>query len=171
MGRTAVRLTDIAEATGFSVNTVSLALRGSPRIPDETRRQISETADRMNYLPNQVAKSLVTKETRSIGLILTELTNPVLTAVAQAVEVELSKRGYTTLLATANNQVELERKMIETFRARRADGILVFPCDHTRIEHIRDLRARNYPVVLLLGMTAPGSMPFAWTNAPVPSRR
>jgi LacI family transcriptional regulator len=151
MAKSAARLKDIAEQTGFSVNTVSLALRFSPRIPEETRRQISETAEKLNYLPNQVAKSLVLKETRSIGLILTEITNPVLTAVAQAVELELSKRGYITLFATSNNQIDLERKMIENFRARRADGMLIFPCNHRQIEHVRRLRARNYPVVLLVG--------------------
>jgi LacI family transcriptional regulator len=151
MAKSAARLKDIAQQTGFSVNTVSLALRGSPRIPDETRRQIAEIAKKLNYLPNQVAKSLVMKETRSIGLILTDITNPVLTAVAQAVELELSRRGYITLFATSNNQINLERKMIETFRQRRADGMLIFPCNHREIDHIRQLRARNYPVVLLVG--------------------
>ena len=151
MAKSAARLKDIAEQTGFSVNTVSLALRGSPRIPDETRRQIAEIAEKLNYLPNQVAKSLVMKETRSIGLILTDITNPVLTAVAQAVELELSRLGYITLFATSNNQIDLERKMIETFRQRRADGMLIFPCNHREIDHIRKLRARNYPVVLLVG--------------------
>ncbi len=151
MNKKAARLKDVAEKTGFSVNTVSLALRGSSRIPDETRRQISVAAEKLNYLPNQVAKSLVLKETRSIGLILTEITNPVLTAVAQAVELELSKRGYTTLFATSNNRIDIERAMIETFRSRRADGILIFPCNHRQIEHVRRLRARNYPVVLLVG--------------------
>lgn len=145
------RLKDIAGETGFSVNTVSLALRGSLRIPDETRTLILQAADRMNYLPNQVAQSLVRRETRSVGLILTDLNNPVLTAVAQAVELELSKRGYTTLFATSNNTLALEERMIETFRARRADGMLIFPCSHRQLDHIRALRKRNYPVVLLVG--------------------
>jgi LacI family transcriptional regulator len=151
MAKSVARLKDIAEQTGFSVNTVSLALRGSSRIPDETRTVILQTAERLNYLPNQVAQSLVRRETRSIGLILTDLENPVLTAVAQAVELELSKRGYTTLFATSNNLLAREAEMIETFRARRADGMLIFPCSHRQLDHIRALRKRNYPVVLLVG--------------------
>ena len=86
-----------------------------------------------------------------IWLILTDLNNPVLTAVAQAVELELSKRGYTTLFATSNNTLALEERMIETIRARRADGMLIFPCSHRQLDHIRALRNRNYPVVLLVG--------------------
>lgn len=151
MPKSVARLKDIAQQTGFSVNTVSLALRSSPRIPDETRTLILQTAERLNYLPNQVAQSLVRRETRSIGLILTDLKNPVLTAVAQAVELELSKRGYTTLFATSNNLLAREAEMIETFRARRADGMLIFPCSHRQLDHILALRKRNYPVVLLVG--------------------
>lgn len=151
MAKSVARLKDIASETGFSVNTVSLALRGSTRIPDETRALILQAADRLNYLPNQVAQSLVRRETRSVGLIITDLNNPVLTAVAQAVELELSKRGYTTLFATSNNTLTLEERMIETFRARRADGMLIFPCSHRQLDHIRALRKRNYPVVLLVG--------------------
>ena len=151
MAKSVARLKDIAEQTGFSVNTVSLALRGSSRIPDDTRTVILQTAERLNYLPNQVAQALVRRETRSIGLILTDLRNPVLTAVAQAVELELSKRGYTTLFATSNNLLTREAEMIETFRARRADGMLIFPCSHRQLDHIRALRKRNYPVVLLVG--------------------
>jgi LacI family transcriptional regulator len=151
MVKSVARLKDIAAQTGFSVNTVSLALRGSPRIPEDTRVLIHQMAERLNYLPNHVAQSLVRRETRSVGLILTDLTNPVLTAVAQAVELELSKRGYTTLFATSNNTVELEERMIETMRARRADGMLIFPTSHRRLDHIRKLRNRNYPIVLLVG--------------------
>ena len=151
MAKSVARLKDIALQTGFSVNTVSLALRGSTRIADETRSLILGAAERLNYLPNQVAQSLVRRETRSVGLILTDLKNPVLTAVAQAVELELSKRGYTTLFATSNNTLSVEARMIETFRARRADGMLIFPCSHRRLDHIRALRKRNYPVVLLVG--------------------
>lgn len=151
MVKSTARLKDIAANTGFSVNTVSLALRGSPRIPEETRAVIGAVAQQLNYLPNQVARSLVTQSTRSIGLILTEITNPVLTAVAQAIESELSKRGYTTLFATSNSNIELEKKMIATFRARRADGMLIFPCRHNELDHIRQLRDRNFPVVLLVG--------------------
>lgn len=146
----AARLKDVAAATGFSVNTVSLALRGSPRIPEETRAQIAAEAARLNYRPNHLAKALVTQRSGSVGLILTELTNPVLTAVAQAIETELSRRGYTTLFATSNNDRDVELKMIETFMSRRADGILLFPCHHRELDHVRRLRSRGVPVVLLV---------------------
>ncbi|KZM49121.1 LacI family DNA-binding transcriptional regulator [Labrenzia sp. OB1] len=151
MPKSGARLKDVAELTGFSVNTVSLALRDSPRIPDDTRDRIKAAADQLNYLPNQVAKSLVSRETRAIGLILTDMQNPILTNVAQSVERKLAARGYTTLFATSNNNQEEEVRMIDAFRARRADGMLIFPFRHGDLDHIRRLRNNNYPVVLLVG--------------------
>jgi hypothetical protein len=75
MGKAIIRLKDIADKTGFSTNTVSLALRESPRIPLQTRELIRRAADELNYLPNQIAKSLVSRETKTIGLVLTDITN------------------------------------------------------------------------------------------------
>lgn len=151
MGRAIVRLKDIADKTGFSTNTVSLALRDSPRIPEATRAIIRQAAAELNYLPNQIAKSLVSRETKTIGLVLTDITNPVLTRVAQAVELALAARGYGTLFATSNNNMADERRAVELFRSRQVDGMLIYPTNHRELEHLRALRRRNYPIVLLVG--------------------
>ena len=151
MSRSSIRLKDIADKTGFSVNTVSLALRDSPRIPDETRQLIRQTADALNYLPNHIAKSLVSRETKTIGLILTDITNPTLTRTAQAIEMALAERGYGTLFATSNNDPEQEIKALEMFRSRQVDGMLIYPRSHRRLDHIRKIRQSNYPIVLLVG--------------------
>lgn len=151
MGRPIVRLKDIADRTGFSVNTVSLALRDSPRIPAETRQLIREAAEALNYLPNHIAKSLVSRETRTIGLVLTSITNPILTRVAQAIELRLAERGYLTLFATSNGDHQEEKKVIEMFRSRQVDGMLIYPRSHRELDHIRRMRSAGYPVVLLVG--------------------
>lgn len=151
MGKPTVRLKDIADKTGFSVNTVSLALRESPRIPAETANLIREAADALNYLPNHVAKSLVSRETKTIGLVLTDITNPALTQVAQAIELALAERGYSTLFATSNNDLAEEKRVIEMFRSRQVDGMLIYPRSHRELAHIRKLREAGYPVVLLVG--------------------
>ena len=151
MGKSIVRLKDIADRTGFSVNTVSLALRQSPRIPEETSLRIREAAEALNYLPNHVAKSLVSRETKTIGLVLTDITNPTLTHVAQAIELALAEREYSTLFATSNNDLAEEKRVIEMFRSRQVDGMLIYPRSHRELDHIRKLRKANYPVVLLVG--------------------
>ena len=151
MGKAIVRLKDIADKTGFSTNTVSLALRESPRIPEPTRMVIRQAAAELNYLPNQIAKSLVSRETKTIGLVLTDITNPTLTHTAQAIEKALAERGYGTLFATSNNNLNDEMRAIELVRARQVDGILIYPTSHRKLDHLRVLRRANYPIVLLVG--------------------
>jgi LacI family transcriptional regulator len=145
-----VRLSDIAEKTGFSTNTVSLALRDSPRISGTVRLAIQSAAAELGYVPNQIAKSLVSRETRTIGLILTDILNPTLTHTAQAVEIALAARGYDTVFATSNNALAEEVRVVAMVRSRQVDGILIYPARHQSLEHLRPLRAAGYPVVLLI---------------------
>ena len=150
MGKGTIRLSDVAARTGFSTNTVSLALRESSRIPLETRTKIQSAAAELGYFPNHVAKSLVNRETRTIGLVLTDVMNPVLTHTAQAVELALAERGYGTLFATSNNNFAEEGKVVEMFRSRQVDGMLIYPARHRELEHLRPLRRANFPIVLLI---------------------
>jgi LacI family transcriptional regulator len=150
LAKRAIRLKDIADRTGFSANTVSLALRESTRIPVETRTKIQSAALELGYFPNHVAKSLVSRETRTVGLVLTDVMNPVLTHTAQSVELALAERGYGTLFATSNNSFAEEAKVVEMFRSRQVDGILIYPARHRELEHLRPLRKSNFPIVLLI---------------------
>jgi LacI family transcriptional regulator len=146
----AIRLRDIADKTGFSTNTVSLALRESTRIPLETRSIIQSAALELGYFPNQIAKSLVNRETRTIGLVLTDILNPTLTHTAHAVEMALAEQGYGTLFATSNNVLAEELRVVEMFRSRQVDGILIYPVRHRELDHLRRLRRAGLPVVLLI---------------------
>ena len=149
------RLKDIAVATGYSANTVSLALRGSPRIPEETRDRIQSAARSLNYFPNTIAQALVSRETRTIGLVLTDIMNPTLTLVSRFLERELAQRGYSLMLAASDHDAAKERSALEMFRSRQVDGILIYPTNHDRLEHIRAVRQAGYPVLVL------ADIPFA----------
>ncbi|MHA6298578.1 LacI family DNA-binding transcriptional regulator [Devosia sp. CAU 1758] len=103
----------------------------------------------LNYMPSQVAKSLVSRETK-IGLVLTDITNPALTQAAQSIELALAELGYSTLFATSNNDLDEEKQVIAIFQSRQVDGMLIYPRSHREFGHIRQLRRANYPVVLLV---------------------
>jgi LacI family transcriptional regulator, galactose operon repressor len=145
------RLKDIAAATGFSANTVSLALRDSPRIPAETRDLIAAEAKRQNYLPNQVARSLVSRVTKTIGLVLPDITNPTLTQTAQSIERRLLAQGYVTMFTATDNVLAHEKEALEAFRSRQVDGILIYPVTHRELSYIKPLRDAGHPIVLLVG--------------------
>lgn len=149
MKRTKPTLADIAVRTGFGTNTVSLALRKSTRISEKTREIIHAAARELDYIPNLVAKSLAANKTHTVGLILHDIMNPILTQAAKQIQLELSARGYSVLFATSNGSFEEELHAIEVFRAHMVDGLLIYPLFHDKIEHLADLRAKGFPVVLL----------------------
>lgn len=151
-----VRLKDIARATGYSTNTVSLALRDSVRLPHATRERIRKVASDLDYFPNVLAQALVGARSYAIGLVLTDILNPTLTSVAQEVSNFLHSNGYSTLFATSNNEIDREIGVIRAIRSRQADGILVFPVHHREIGHLARLRSGGYPVVSLANV--PGSL-------------
>ncbi|WP_018303514.1 LacI family DNA-binding transcriptional regulator [Wenxinia marina] len=149
-------LKDIALRTGVSVNTVSLALRGSPRVGERTREKILEFARALDYTPNHAAQALVTRRNMTVGLLLTDMTNPVLTQVAQKLEIELKAKGYVTLLAASNGDGEEQERALATFRSRQLDGVFVYPNHRRELDGIRRLAASGMPVVLLAGKEVEG---------------
>jgi LacI family transcriptional regulator len=155
MTRPRARLKDVAEATGFSANTVSLALRGSPRLPKETRERILEAAERLNYSPNHIARSLVHQTTRTIGLVMTDIMNPTLTLAARTIERELTRAGYAMMFAASDSSVENEKRAIELFLSYQVDGMLIYPASHREYSHIEAAEKAGTPVLLLAEL--PGS--------------
>lgn len=156
MAREKARLKDIAAKTGYGVNTVSLALRGSTRISAAAREIISKVAEELDYVPNHFAKSLVSLKSNTVGLILHDVTNPILTSAAQMIQLALAERGYSVLFATSNGSFEEEIRAIEMFQTRMVDGILIYPLLHSRLDHLQKLRQRNFPIVLLVGLREAG---------------
>jgi LacI family transcriptional regulator len=150
MGQRKVTLADIAAKTGYGTNTVSLALRGSTRISQAARDLIRDVAEQMDYVPNKIAQSLVLNRSNTIGLILHEITNPVLTSVAHMVQKTLGTHGYSVLFASSNGDPEEELRAIAAFRARMVDGLLIYPSDHSKLDHLKALRRHNFPTVLLI---------------------
>lgn len=155
MARPRARLKDIAEATGFSANTVSLALRGSPRLPEETRDRILKAAERLNYFPNHIARSLVASSTRTIGLVMTDIMNPTLTLAAQTIERELAQAGYAMMFAASDSSVENEKRAIGLFLSYQVDGMLIYPASRREYDHIVAADETGTPVLLLVDL--PGS--------------
>jgi LacI family transcriptional regulator len=149
MARRRPTLKDIAGTTGFSVNTVSLALRSSRRIPEATAALIQAAAEQLDYVPNRVARSLVNRATGTVGLVVPDIMNPTLTLAARTIERRLGLAGYSMMLAASDNNVAREIGAMEVLRSHQVDGMLVYPANHGKIEHIRRLRRSGFPLVLL----------------------
>ncbi|MEQ9038520.1 MAG: LacI family DNA-binding transcriptional regulator [Silicimonas sp.] len=149
-------LKDIAEATGFSSNTVSLALRNSPRLPEETREVILKAAARLKYAPNRIARSLASSATHTIGLVTTDMLNPTLTLAAHTIERELSSAGYAVMYADSDGDLDREKRAVELFLSYQVDGMLVYPAQRQHLEHFNAADKSGTPVLSLIHIAGGG---------------
>ncbi len=144
-----ITLNDIAREAGCSVNTVSRALNDRPDVSPATRDRVRAVAERMGYVPNVLAKSLVTQHTNTFGLILTDLVYPVYVGLSEAIDGLASGRGYQVLLSTTHEDVAKERRAMALLLERRIEGALVVPAG-LGPESVAHLATARVPVVLVL---------------------
>lgn len=121
-----VTIKDIAKEAGVSITTVSLVLNNKPtRIPEETKQRVKKIAKKYNYVPNVVAKSLVTRTTKTIGLILPDIENAFFSSFAKAVERFGRQHGYLILLINNHDSHSINLEVINILLNRSVDGLML----------------------------------------------
>src|SRR6266849_1625783 len=116
-------LADVAQVAGVSPATVSRALKDDRRISLKTREVVARAAEQLSYVPNQAARSLVMRATRTLGLLVPDVTDPLHGQIIAAFEQEATGRGYSVSIANGQTDPARERRSIEGFTAQRADGV------------------------------------------------
>lgn len=117
----------LADELGVSVMTVSRALSNKPDISEKTRQVIIEKAREVGYEANLLARGLRTKKTKTLGIIVTDISNMFFISMIKGIESEATKAGYSVLLASSHNDYELEKRIIKTLSAKYIDGIIITP--------------------------------------------
>lgn len=148
-----VTLKDIAKVVGCSVNTVSLALKDSPRISETTRKNIQKVAKEMDYTANNMARALVLKRTGTIGLIIRNISSVLMTSEAKYIERYLEQYGYTLYIIASHDDLEVEEKAINLMLSNKVDGLILNTIFADNFPRLEKLRAQGFPVVLLSGFT------------------
>lgn len=146
--RGSARLRDIALEAGCSVNTVSRALRDKQDVSPETKARVLEVAARLHYTPNLLARALVSKETRTLGLVVADCTNPYYGQMIRGVEAGATRAGFALLLATSDENPDKEQRVLTILRERRVDGLLIAPLDG-KAEYLAELAGDDPPQIYL----------------------
>jgi LacI family transcriptional regulator len=120
-----VLLGDVARAANVSKATASRALSGDGRISFRTRTSVIKAADELRYVPNVLARSLRVRRTRTLGLLLVDLSDPVHGQVASGFEQEAGERGYRVIFVAALNDPVEERRALKIFAEHGTDGVTV----------------------------------------------
>ena len=123
----ATRLKDLADGLGISITTVSKALNNHPDISEARKREVLELAKKMNYIPNEVAKSFRRQKTKFIGIVLSDNSNPYNARVIKGIEETLSAKGYYSLILNSNEDVNKEIQLVKELRSLNVAGILISP--------------------------------------------
>ena len=122
-----VTIKDVAKAAGVSYSTVSRALSGSPEISADTRDRILQVCKQMNYTANTVARAMVMKSTKLLGLILPGVNNPFMSELAYHIDRQARARGYNIILCNSSRDIEQERELFELMIGRQVDGVILLP--------------------------------------------
>src|SRR5436190_805662 len=140
-------LADVAQVVGVSPATVSRALKGDRRISQNMRAVVARAAEQLSYVPNQAARSLVMRATRTLGLLVPDLTDPLHGQVIAAFEHEAAMRGYSVSIANGQTDSQRERRALQVFAAQRADGVALMGSTLRQREVVEALHAT--PVVFI----------------------
>jgi len=145
---TPVRIKDIADDLGVSVAAVSRALRNRGEISSEKRALVLKRAAELNYRPNLVARALVTGRSGLMGLVVPDLVHSFFAELAVGLSGALRRSGVNLVVASSDEDPELEREEIDRLVARGVDALLVASTQHTP-DALRSVLDRNIPCVLL----------------------
>ncbi|MEO6732644.1 MAG: LacI family DNA-binding transcriptional regulator [Ferruginibacter sp.] len=143
-------LKDIAEKVGVSTALVSYVLNNKKegRIKKSVAEKIREVALELNYRTNQIAKSLKTNKTFTIGLIVADISNPFSSNMARIIENEAYKNNYTVIFGSSDHNAARFDKLVDTFLNRQVDGLIIAPGENA-VAQILLLRQQRIPFVLV----------------------
>ncbi len=140
----------VAEAAGVSISTVSNVLNHHhDRMAPDTRETVLRVAGELGYRTNPIARSLITRRTATIGLIVSDITNPLYPPAIEGVERQARAAGWQVILCSARD-LAAQEEAAEILLDRRVDGVIVFATSHLGDDHyLRELAAAGVPVLTI----------------------
>jgi LacI family transcriptional regulator len=139
---------DVAKLAGVAPITASRVISNSGYASDEVRQRVTQAAEQLGYVPNYLARSLRSKRTHTLALVLTDITNPFWTTVARGVEDAASEKGYNVIFCNTDESASKQDSYLEAMIQKQVDGILLVPA-RSKESPIGFLRQHNEQVVLL----------------------
>jgi len=160
---------DIAESCGVSMTTVSLVLNNRPNnVSSATKGKIIRTANECDYHPNGIARSLATKKSNTIGIIVPDISNSFFSESVKSMQIELDKKGYTVLLCNSEEQFANDVKYIKLLSSRQVDGLILTVSAETMADNqweiVKDLLHTLKIPTVLYDRFFPGEEPKVYVD-------
>jgi LacI family transcriptional regulator len=120
---------EVAKRAEVSVSTVSRVLNDYPFVSDAVRSRVLQAMEELDYRPDVAARSMRTGTSRAVGFVVSDITNPVFSAIAKGADLVLHERGHLLVLANSGNDPEHEAELMATLRQRRVEGLIIAVAD------------------------------------------
>lgn len=140
---------DVARLAGVSASTVSHVLNGTRKVDTATRVRVEAAIVKTGYRRNVVARSLAAGRTHTIGLSISALTNPYFGNLVHAVERALSNAGYVLIVGDSHDEVESEKRVVDSLLDRQVDGMIVAPSAGSERGTLPEIVRTRTPLVLI----------------------
>lgn len=144
----AVTVKDVAKLAGVSTATVSRVINHDPRISEATREKVLACMQELDYKVNNIARSLKTNRTQTVGFVCPELANDFFMNIAKGVEDELKRHGYSVVICNSNESVEEEEERLQLLSEKCVDGIIVIPAS-SEGSHFTRFQEAGIPLILI----------------------
>ena len=140
---------EVAKHAGVSPITVSRVINDYDYVSTETRERVEAVIEELGYVPNMLGPSLRFKQTMTLALVMTDITNPFWTTVARGVEDVAQANGYSTILCNTDESEDKQEQYLQMLLRRRIDGILLVPACSDDPKPVHIIQKQGIPVVLL----------------------
>ncbi len=157
MAKKKTTIGDIAKALGVSKTTVSLVLNGKARqtqLSAEMEKRVREYIEEIGYVPNHYAQGLRNGKTRTIGMLVEDISDSFFSAIARQIEERAYQMGYRIVYSSTENETKKAKELLEVYKNSKLDGYIIAPPAGIESE-IKELMADGYPVVFF-DRTLPG---------------
>jgi LacI family transcriptional regulator len=143
-----VTIKEVAKLAGVSIATVSHVANNSRFVSDQAKSAVLSAMEQLDYQPNAVAKSLRQKTTKTIGLIISDISNPFFTNLVRGVEDVANKKGFNLILCNTDEQSQKEKTYLDVLSQKQVDGIIVAPTNDNGVL-FHDLVHKKFPLVFV----------------------
>ena len=138
----------VAHFAGVSTATVSHVINGTRFVTEETAQKVKTAIEELGYFPSTVARGLASQQSKTVGIVFSDISNPFFTSVYKAIEYQLTLEGYELMLANTAEMTENQEKVLRTMLARQIDGLIIAPTGQ-KSEMLTHILNSNIPVVCI----------------------
>lgn len=144
----AITIDDIAKEANVSIATVSRVINGSKTVSPELRSRVMEAVQRNHFRPNTFARALMTNKSNIIGIIVTDISNPVISSLVKGIHQICQEKDFTVMICESGGNKESEKKLLYRMEEQHSTGVLLAGVDIDP-EGVRTMLGLSYPVVLV----------------------